>query len=235
MAFHSSASPGELFFPSKVSRASGKVADARVDRMSKPASYSFICLPVPNQPSLLAPLMRLMRSSRTWGPCLCALACAASHGAQVQSVAPSATYLCPGNLLTNQIDAAQALAQNCVPAGRGRLSQASVAPSPPAPATAISTASAASSSRRTAQSPKAPPVPFATRAEPAILSSTDVAAQRARDTDARAILQSELTRTLAAQQALAGKADSNPESRAALDRLRADEAALRRELARLPI
>lgn len=170
-----------------------------------------------------------------WGRCLCALACAAAHGSQVQPVTRSITYLCPGNLLTNQIDAAQALAQKCAPAGRGRLSQASVAPSPPATAAAISVASAASSARRTAQLPKPPLVPPLARAEPAILSSTDVAAQRARDTDARAILQSELTRTLAAQQALAGKADSNPESRAALDRLRADEAALRRELARLPI
>jgi hypothetical protein len=59
----------------------------------------------------------------------------------------------------------------------------------------------------------------------------DTGLQRERDRDAVAILQTELARTLAAQQALARAGDTaaaGPE----LKRLRADELALRRELDR---
>ncbi|MDZ4101009.1 MAG: hypothetical protein U1E12_04955 [Hydrogenophaga sp.] len=55
--------------------------------------------------------------------------------------------------------------------------------------------------------------------------------QRARDQDAQAILQSELARTLAALQTL--QRSGNAAQTAMLTRLREDEAALRRELARL--
>ena len=62
---------------------------------------------------------------------------------QAPPVAP--TYLCPGNLLTNQMDAAQAQAQKCVLAGSGRLSQASFQPAAPmAPAMAETTTATSS-------------------------------------------------------------------------------------------
>lgn len=74
-----------------------------------------------------------------------------------------------------------------------------------------------------AAAPPRAPMPVAQR----VASSL----QRARDQDAQAILQSELARTLAALQTL--QRSGNAAQTAMLTRLREDEAALRRELARL--
>ena len=187
-------------------------------------------------PPLISVLVRLkpLCFVQACASLLLALAGCAAHAAKAQAPAP--TYLCPGNLVTNQLDPAQALVQKCTPAGPGRLSQASYHPSTaalaplprevaaPASAPAGPTKAKSSASTQLAARRADPPVP-----------REDVAAQRARDSDARAILQSELARTLAQLQALSARADGGPDARAAADRLRADEAALRRELARLPI
>ena len=58
------------------------------------------------------------------------------------------------------------------------------------------------------------------------------AEQRALDSDAHTILQRELARTLASQQALLQQG-SGSDAQLQLQRLRQDEAALRREMARL--
>jgi hypothetical protein len=58
--------------------------------------------------------------------------------------------------------------------------------------------------------------------------------QRERDQDAQAILRAELARTLAAQQAMQrpGETAQTAVQTAAINRLREDESALRRELSR---
>lgn len=120
-----------------------------------------------------------------------------------------ALYLCPGRLLTNKIDAAQAKRQGCVVAAaapRDRAVPAQDAENAPSPSRRIT------------------PAPGAT----ADTGST------ARDAQARLILQAELEKTQAEMQSLSGQAADNPAAQSRLQRLRADEAALRRELARRP-
>ena len=63
------------------------------------------------------------------------------------------------------------------------------------------------------------------------MSPVAAPAQSARDRDARLILEAELNRTLVAQQSLVSPAGVADPTR--LHRLRQDEAALRREIARL--
>lgn len=165
--------------------------------------------------------------------------------------AQATLYRCPGNLFTNDIDARSAREQGCVRAqtagwsqGAAALDASEAAQVPPiaavpAAAQALPAGSAAASQAvprsavpvaesrspgpaaepREARSPVARPV----RVEPAD--------QRERDRDALAILQAELRRTLAEQQSLAARTDVAAES-ATWQRLRADEQALRRELAR---
>ena len=63
----------------------------------------------------------------------------------------------------------------------------------------------------------------------------DSATQRARDRDARLIIETELKRTVERLEQLARQPATNqPGHEAAVRRLREDEAALRRELTRLP-
>lgn len=58
--------------------------------------------------------------------------------------------------------------------------------------------------------------------------------QRQRDSHARAVVMAELARTQARIQTLSAQSPSGPETESALQRLRIDEDALRRELARRP-
>lgn len=146
-------------------------------------------------------------------------------------------FRCPGNLFTNQIDPVQARSTGCREADADGLTQALLAGAAPPAVVAPEAAPAAVRAR-----PPASRVAFSKARSAARYQRTSSTAptsrsvgspeQRARDSDARAILQTELARTLAAQQAMAstGPAASDP---AALQRLRADEAALRRELDRL--
>jgi hypothetical protein len=63
--------------------------------------------------------------------------------------------------------------------------------------------------------------------------ANDVAKQRQRDSHAREIIEAELARTQAQMQSLSAQ-PASPDALNALQRLRVDEAALRRELARRP-
>lgn len=148
-------------------------------------------------------------------------------------------WVCPGNLFTNQIGPREAREQSCVRAEPSRLSQAhgpvvegvavatpSVIPAPAEPLMATERSSAL-------QSGEAKPVPVDTQpVVTATVGNRFQTRQQARDNDARAILQAELQRTQAqirAFEALQGE----PPNAAVLHRLRGDEAALLREIARL--
>lgn len=182
--------------------------------------------------------------------------------AMPMALAAPPLYLCPGNLFSNHLDPSQARAMGCRLATPGRMSQAhdpqTTLASPDGWAGSTGTASPTgpiseasddgkTGSRATAngalpaQSNKAsdaPPVANAAPVPPPARKPSqtvaDAAQQRARDSDAKEILRSELARTQAQLQALMQQAPSGPETDSALQRLRADEAALRRELARLP-
>lgn len=147
-------------------------------------------------------------------------------------------YLCPGNRFTNRIDAASAAAIGCHLASAGRVSLAfAPAEAPPSlPAVPASPALPLASAVPPASAPVpaiAPPLPLPlSTASPPARSVVGTAEQRALDSDAHAILQRELARTLASQQALLQQG-SGPDAQPQLQRLRQDEAALRREMARL--
>jgi hypothetical protein len=151
--------------------------------------------------------------------------------------ASSALYLCPGNLFTNDIDPAQARAQGCKPAQTGRLSQGQdltapqAAESETAPDLGVALPGAAPASPAPPAAP-APAVAATPRSPVAPEWRVDAGKQRQRDSQAREILLTELTRTQSQIQALAVQPGSQAES--ALQRLRADEAALQRELSRRP-
>lgn len=164
------------------------------------------------------------------------LACALLLGpAATSALAAPPVYLCPGNLFSNHLEPAQARAMGCQLAAWGRLSQARDAQTDTAqeeaarPATNPTPDSAASTATANNRSATAAPAPLAGNSAPVI----NTAQQRARDSDAKEILRSELARTQAQIQALTEQ-NPGPETDSALQRLRADEAALRRELARLP-
>lgn len=152
-------------------------------------------------------------------------------------------FRCPGNLFTNQIDPVQARSTGCREADADGLTQALLAgAAPPAVAAPEAPAAPVAAPAAVRARPPASRVAFSKARSEARYQRTSSTAppgrsvgspeQRVRDSDARAILQTELARTLAAQQAMAstGPGASDP---AALQRLRADEAALRRELDRL--
>lgn len=129
-------------------------------------------------------------------------------------------YQCPGPLFTNQIDPAQAQAQGCVRAGHGRLSVVQAGES--ARAAGPTTASA---TRRSAPAADSPQLRTA--------SASTAGQQRERDQQARAILESELARTRSQLQVLSSQG-GDAGKLAQQERLRNDEAALQRELARRP-
>lgn len=173
----------------------------------------------------------------------------AGVAAMGSALAAPPLYLCPGNLFSNHLEPAQARAMGCALATPGRMSQAHDAPSasvnPDHPASlsnpntlsndAKVTAPATASAALGAAPP--PTVTAAAMPPPARKPGAtvgDAAQQRARDSDAKEILRSELARTQAQLQALMEQTPSGPETDSAVQRLRADEAALRRELARLP-
>jgi hypothetical protein len=161
-------------------------------------------------------------------------------------------YHCPGNFFTNEIGAADAKLRACVAADLGGLSQGRLEPPtkaampsqgvepdvrPPPAKNAPKSVSALPSppfpkpSQRSLGRAPFTPSAKATVPAPVPLPRIDEAKQRERDRDAVAILQAELSRILATQKALlagAKAAVGSPE----LQRLSADEAALRRELER---
>lgn len=151
-------------------------------------------------------------------------------------------YVCPGNLFTNQLDAARAQAQGCREVSGEGLSQAALSDPPvrkeaatlekPVPPTATpdkprtrEPASRVASSRASSQAQVVRAAGGAASPDQMVSASL----QRERDQDALAILQAELARTQAAQKALVGPTATD---NAALQRLRIDEVALRRELER---
>jgi len=158
-------------------------------------------------------------------------------------------YQCPGNLFTNQLDAERARAQGCRLAGvagwsQGQRTAVLAEPSrPEAPALAAAVVAPALSTernkRRTVPSPaplqsQSPPAQELAGAQPASAQGRriDVAVQQARDRDAVLILQAELARIQAQQQVLVADGGTSSGSGPALQRLRADEIALRKELSR---
>jgi hypothetical protein len=81
----------------------------------------------------------------------------------------------------------------------------------------------------------AAPVPTAATAARQIAQPTaDASRQRQRDSHAREIVLAELARTQARIQSFSAQPPSGPEAESALQRLKRDEDALRRELARRP-
>lgn len=182
------------------------------------------------------------RGAGAWLAVLCCLLASNAFAA-----AP-VLYRCPGNLFTNDLSAAEARAQACVPAERGGLSQG-VALSVSVPVLASDEARPVAAGAPVTVSPaqsapvSAAPVPARSTANPVTnpgtamqrglsgLQRVDVALQRERDRDALAILQAELNRNRSAQQALAGRGSEAPAANE-LQRLRADETALQRELER---
>jgi len=203
----------------------------------------------------------LHRCSRVlvWGAALVAALLWTSMSALATSA--GALYQCPRNLFTNQIDEVQARLQGCSRVAPGRLTQGlrpQVAPSqaavllaapavpggaPESAPVAVTAATGAGDPDAVAATPAsavpvaqtAPAVPAAPSTAVAPRSTTTVRApepagmrlasirQRVRDQDARAILQTELARVVLAQRGA---------EHMALNRLREDEAALRREIAR---
>lgn len=168
-------------------------------------------------------------------------------GVALTSVVPrwaqaGAMHWCPGNRFTDALSPQEARERGCRPAASGRLSQVQplAAPKLEEPAVAV-TGSADAVTAVGAPVPAAPrsPSPVTTPATtpeavaPQVDAPRSVAApvQAARDRDARQILEAELQRTRAAQQSLVSSAGAADPER--LHRLRQDEAALRRELARL--
>lgn len=201
-----------------------------------------------------------MRQSFRWGVwvSLCAGAAgawAASDGAlyqcprnlftnqidEAQAKAQACTRVLPGRLTQAALPAVPTAqpVQPVVPADAVSPESASAAASAPpvaAPAAPPTAAAAPPQPPRlaaSAASPVAPataPVPF----PPAAVQRISSAQQRGRDQDAQSILRAELTRTQAAQLASQRTGAGAPSAvqTAALSRLREDEAALLRELAR---
>ncbi len=177
--------------------------------------------------------------SRLAGSLACLSFCA---GVVLTSVAPrwaqaGAMHWCPGNRFTDALSPQEARERGCRPAASGRLSQVEplTVPKPEEPAAAVSESADAVSTvsapliASRSPSPATAPHPVAPQAD----SPRSVAApvQAARDRDARQILEAELERTRAAQRSLVSSVGAADSER--LHRLRQDEAALRRELARL--
>lgn len=146
-------------------------------------------------------------------------------------------HWCPGNRFTDALSPMEARERGCRPAASGRLSQVQPldAPKLEEPSAAVIGGTDAATSAG-AQVPTPRSSATATGPEavaPQVDAPRPVAAQvqAARDRDARQILEAELQRTRAAQQSLVSSTGAGDLER--LQRLRQDEAALRRELARL--
>jgi hypothetical protein len=153
--------------------------------------------------------------------------------AQAAASTDGALYKCPRNLFTNQINAAQAQRQGCSPVAPGRLTQG-LGESPPLTAVPAAASDPLPAAVDAAVMPPRPVASAPARAPEPAAMRVDSSRQRARDQDAQTILRSELARTQLAQQGLqrAGDGAARADHTAALNRLRQDEAALRRELSR---
>ncbi len=138
-------------------------------------------------------------------------------------------WLCPGNLLTNQLAPREAQAQACRPLEPGGVSQAQGL----RPGDSVGSTPSPVAQPATPPPPVNPPPVAPPPAGPAPATLVRPVAQQQRDDDARQILQAELGRTQARLQALSLQTP-DPQNADALHRLRSDEAALLRELARLP-
>lgn len=165
-----------------------------------------------------------VRGPAAWLLAAAALQVAWPAGAQDRSV-----YRCPGNLYTDQISAKEAAERGCKTLDGAPVT---VVQSPRKPAAAGSGPAATAASRADAR--------------------VDAAAQRARDSDARRILETELRKEedklAELQKAYSGGSPERRgdeqnyaryqervnEMKAAIGRKEADVAALRRELAKLP-
>lgn len=146
-----------------------------------------------------------------------------------EAFASTGFWVCPGNLLTNQLAPREAQAQACRPLEPGGVSQAQG----PRPEDSGGSTPSPVAQPSTPAPPVNPPPAAPPPAGPAPATLVRPAAQQQRDDDARQILQAELGRTQARLQALSLQT-ADPQNAAALHRLRSDEAALLRELARLP-
>lgn len=168
-------------------------------------------------------------------------------------------YVCPGPLFTNDLAPAQAKARGCELAAQGRLSQAHNPPvqdmttaetdprsalAETAPGLASAPALIPTSARPLAPTLGAPsevlgaaPGPTATATRQIAQPTADASRQRQRqrDSHAREIVLAELARTQARIQTFSAQPPSGPEAESALQRLKRDEDALRRELARRPV
>jgi hypothetical protein len=127
-------------------------------------------------------------------------------------------------LFSNNLDPVQARAMGCEPMQPGRLSQAHNTPT--AQTETSETDAQAADTMRPSSAPVARQLAVP---EP----GPEVAKQRQRDSHAREIIQAELARTQAQMQSLSAQ-PPGADAQNALQRLRIDEAALLRELARRP-
>ena len=176
----------------------------------------------------------------------------------VAAQANPSLYVCPGHLFTNDLAPAQAKARGCALAAQGRLSQAHNPPvqdMPTAETEARSalaeTAPGVSSAPPLIATPARPLASFlgapssalgvtpgptaATAARQIAQPTADASRQRQRDSHAREIVLAELARTQARIQSFSVQPSAGPEAESALQRLKRDEDALRRELARRPV
>jgi hypothetical protein len=144
-------------------------------------------------------------------------------------VGASPLFVCPGNLFSNNLDPQQALAMGCKSVQPGGVSQAFGTPS----ATDAPVTSAAAAPVALPAALATAPLAMSARKPSAHDLGNDAIKQRQRDSHAREIIQSELARTQAHMQTLSTQ-PAGPETDTALQRLRGDEAALLRELARRP-
>jgi hypothetical protein len=174
-------------------------------------------------------LMRLTSAALVW--------CAASS--LTWAATPSSViYRCPGNVISNELDARQAKQLGCQVL---KLAHVTVLPAqilPALPATPVSSASAASAAAVVSSPVAAPVAPrrvTVLATEPG-RAGVRVAAseQRSRDSDAFNILSSELKRELANLASLRQR-PADASIAAAIARSAADIAALERELARHPV
>lgn len=147
----------------------------------------------------------------------------------------SVIYRCPGNVISNELDARQAKQLGCQVL---KLAQVTVLPAqilPALPATPVSAASAAAVVSSPVAAPVAPRRVTVLATEPG-RERVRVAAseQRSRDSDAFNILSSELKREMANLASLRQR-PADASIAAAIARSAADIAALERELSRHPV
>lgn len=120
------------------------------------------------------------------------------------------------------------------PASAPPLTPTSAQPFVPASISPLTAPSATFGATPGSMPATAPSSPAGTAARQTAQPSADASRQRQRDSHARDIVLAELARTQARIQTLSAQPPSGPEAESALLRLRLDEDALRRELARRP-